>query len=103
MNRLDLAAEVERRDLSLAELAKASGLSYGTVHRIASGAPGRPVTRRKLRQALTEFPPVEVVAVESPSPTEPEPVAVQPQRRSGAELLAEVKATARDPWAREAS
>lgn len=64
MAQLDLAAELERRDLGVAELAKQAGLSRGAVARIASGqSPGRPRSRRLLREPLKQYPPVEPLDV----------------------------------------
>jgi transcriptional regulator with XRE-family HTH domain len=53
-----LAWELEARDVSQSELAKAAGLPQQTISDIARGvSPGRPATRRKIRAALVNYPP----------------------------------------------
>lgn len=55
---LNLASEMERRDVGPSELARLACVSRASVARMRAGSPGRAATRRALRTALAKFEPV---------------------------------------------
>lgn len=95
-----LAVELRRRDVGQREIAEAAGVGLGVVYRLVHGlSDGSPASRRKLRAALLQYPVVEELDISSPVVEESEPASEpEPPRRSGSELLAEIRATQRDPW-----